>query len=116
MSSPLSLAQSLVTTRVVSSKFIDTPSGLLNLALKKFTHTNLNNFQYEHCYLKVELHSRVARERLSAYSGQTGVIKESYETERLGFYRVEKPSLVQQLKGSTDTSSKAVLSKIGLGS
>lgn len=42
LASPTYLAQALVSTRTQSSKFIDMPSGLLTVVLKKLSHTSTN--------------------------------------------------------------------------
>ena len=80
----------------MNSKFIDTPSGLLNLNIRRFSHTS-TQFPHDRAYLKLEIMSRVKRDNVLAYNmtaeGGTGsMIKEAYQTQMLSFYKVEEPS------------------------
>lgn len=82
LASPTYLAQALVTTRVQSSKFIDMPSGLLTVILKKLSHTSAN-FQAANFYMTVELKSAVPRNRVAAYS----TLEELFKSQPLSFYK-----------------------------
>jgi hypothetical protein len=82
LSSPTYLAQALVTTRVQSSKFIDMPSGLLTVVLRKLSHTS-TNFQAGNYFMTVELKSAVPRNRVAAYS----TLEELFKTQPLNFYK-----------------------------
>lgn len=86
MSSPSYLAQCVITGRIQSSRFIDTPSGLLNVALRKVGSTS-SNFDAKNYFVRIELKSFVSRDKIPAYK-QTDLIRESYDTQALSFYKI----------------------------
>ena len=67
-----------MTTQITSSKFIDTPSGILKVVLRKMSHTNQGSFPAEKSYLKIQLKSHVKRSDVLGYTGS--MIPEEHST------------------------------------
>lgn len=65
MQNPMSLGNAFIQTKVYTSKFIDTPSGVLNVVLRKMSHNNPSFKQKENSYIKIELKSRISRNLLT---------------------------------------------------
>jgi hypothetical protein len=76
----------VISGRIQSSRFIDTPSGILDVALRKVGQTS-SHFDAKNYFVRLELKSVVPRDKISAYK-QTGLIKETYDTQALAFYKV----------------------------
>lgn len=77
----MNICQTLIKTRLSSSKFIDTPSGQLNVVVKKMSH-NSGNFNLEN-YIQLELKSRVDKSRINTNQ----IVTDAYKTEMLGYYK-----------------------------
>lgn len=78
MCSPLSLANSIISTRLQSSKFIDTPSGILNVVLRQMTHTSDGEFPADKYFISVKIQSKVSRDKVLNFTQAN--IKESYDS------------------------------------
>lgn len=62
---PMSLGNAYIQAKVQTSKFIDTPSGVLNVVLRRLVHNNPNFDQKAtSSIVQLQLKSRISRESL----------------------------------------------------